>query len=295
MTIYNCQRCNYTTIQKANFRRHLLRKKLCKPILKELTKIELYTLHLLSFPEIIKEIDIMSSECHPKCHPNVIRMSSDTLQKRTKKILCKFCNKEFTNRQSKSRHELNRCFIKKQLTDIKLENEFTDLRNTVEKLLIQHTSMNYNNTNSNNINSNNIIINNFGKEKIDYISNNMYKKLINMPMVAISKMIELKHFHKNHPENHNIKINNLYGKYGKIYRNNKWETEFKKELVDNIVDYCFINIEEFKNDNHEILTKKLLDRFNRVEDKYNKRKELLNKQAELTIYNNSKIVNDIEV
>ena len=97
MVNYECKICNYLTIRKNQYHRHLNTK---KHIEKEKTINELKK----------KNMKKMSSECHPNVNPSLI---------------CPNCGKVFSSRQSKSRHIKKRC----QVTKTKeVENETINIK-----------------------------------------------------------------------------------------------------------------------------------------------------------------------
>jgi hypothetical protein len=73
-------------------------------------------------------------------------------------------------------------------------------------------------------------INNFGKENIDYISKETLDTLTDH--IDIQKLIELKHFNPEHPENHNIRSNTR--KSLKILTENKWKVHPKDDVFNQI-------------------------------------------------------------
>ena len=135
--------------------------------------------------------------------------------------------------------------------------------------------------------TNNININNYGSENINYITNEVFKKLLNKPMSAITKLIELKHFHPNHPENHNIIITNIHDKYAKIYKGSKWLIQHKKDVIEDLVENGYADFEEFKDLNDEELTEKIKERYKLMKDNYENHFEGICKNSELTVINGS--------
>lgn len=110
MVNYRCQRCDYETINKTMFKRHLLRKNVCKPKLNEISR---YTLLLTNgFDE-----EALNYKESPKCHTFV---NPDVNPNVNKKGLhfCENCNKEFTTRQGKSKHK--KLFCKQKESDLTL-------------------------------------------------------------------------------------------------------------------------------------------------------------------------------
>ena len=74
------------------------------------------------------------------------------------------------------------------------------------------------------------LIHNFGEEIIAYIQDDELK---NMALnLNVKRLIELKHFNKDHPENQNIRINDK--KSVKVLRNNEWKVEPKNEIMNQI-------------------------------------------------------------
>ena len=130
-----------------------------------------------------------------------------------------------------------------------------------------------------------IIINNFGEEQIKYISDKTFKKLLSTPISAIPKLIELKHFNPKHPENHNIKITNIHDKYAKIYKDKKWLTQHKKDVIQELVDNGFADFEEFKDLNDEQITIKIREKYKKMEQNYNNNLEKVKEKSLLTTIN----------
>lgn len=155
-------------------------------------------------------------------------------------LQCQYCNRGFTSRQNKSKH-IKVCKIKE-----------------VQTLIEEHTNIN-NIQNIQNNQNQNIIINkyygggyrdrydsdlsddekyatiersDFGKEKIDYISNDDIKDL--SLHLNIKELIDKIHFNEEHPENHNIRRDT--NKSLKVWKNNKWRIEPKQVVYDKIED-----------------------------------------------------------
>ena len=88
------------------------------------------------------------------------------------------------------------------------------------------------NVTNNNTTNNNIIINNFGNEEIEYLNNDYFKDLImnNHIETAYMKLTEDIYLNKEHPDNLNVKIDNLNNKYGFVYKDGTWKAILKYEL-----------------------------------------------------------------
>ena len=142
--------------------------------------------------------------------------------------------------------------------------------------------------NSINICNSNNQINNYGSENLEYISDNIFKKLLNKPASAITKLIELKHFNPNHPENHNVKITNIHDKYAKIYQDKKWLIKHKKDVVEELVENGYADFEEFKDLNEDELAEKIKEKYKLMQRNYNDNFEKICENSEITIINKSK-------
>lgn len=200
--------------------------------------------NLMTCPKCLK---VFKTSHGFKNHHSICKGVSNVLQ-------CHFCHKVFPFQQCKSQH-IKFCKIRKAQQQIKelLESES------------QRTTNIINNTNTNNANNQQIIyniynnnyrtpntrydcrdsdeleqyenienINDFGKEDISYISQEA--------MAEMSKNCDIqqfswqKHFHPEHPENHNIRIN--CSKSYKVLRNGQWHIERKHIIHTDIYNKC---------------------------------------------------------
>ena len=184
--------------------------------------------------------------------------------------------------------------MEKEKTDLEKDNEIKELKEMVEKLLVNsggNTITNNTNTNSNNTTNNtvNIHINNYGDENTKYITNDFILNLLNKPYIAIPELIKYTHFNDKHPENQNIKLTNKKEPYIKVLKNKKWELVDRKDTINDLIDkkHSLLNTIDIKNNFNN-------NTYNRIElfnQKYlNDNKELLNKlykDSELVLLNNS--------
>ncbi len=301
MVEHTCIRCGYKTNRKQNLKNHLTRKNLCKPIIEDVCRYK-----ILISNGFVKEARIY------KPTTKIPQNNTFLSQNNTKKIYkCEFCKKSYSRIDSLNRHKKNYCKEKnkicdqvelliKEMTIIKEENLKKDkqIEQLIKQLESANNKPNINRGTINNANNQcNIIINNFGEEQIKYISDKTFKKLLSTPISAIPKLIELKHFNPNHPENHNIRITNIHDKYAKIYKDRKWLTQHKKDVIQELVDNGFADFEEFRDLNDEQITKKIREKYKKMEANYNNNLEKLKEKTLITTINGSdKIIeNYIEV
>ena len=209
---YECFRCGYNTKKRTNIKSHYNRKKICNPILEDVS------------------IEILKNELEGKnstfCH--FLGAKTAPFSTLGLKNECIYCKKEFTRPSGLKKH-LNICkYQVKQIEEKqneKWEMEKNELKNKIEDLIVElsnvKSNMNKNmiNTITNNITNNmtqnmtqnttqNIMILNYGKENMDYIDTSYLSNLINGAFGAIPKLIKKIHYDPEHPENHNIKITN---------------------------------------------------------------------------------------
>tara|TARA_Y100000389_G_scaffold80301_1_gene77004 strand:- start:45 stop:1142 length:1098 start_codon:yes stop_codon:yes gene_type:complete len=156
---------------------------------------------------------------------------------------CQYCHKILASSGSKSRH-IKTCKVKQaqimvneyQSNNIINHNVSSTTNQQQNNMIVNHYHF-YSGKNKNMIEYesddekyNTRLINNFGEEIIDYIHQDELK---NMALnLNIKKLIELKHFNKDHPENQNIRINDK--KSVKVLRNNEWKVEPKTEIMNQI-------------------------------------------------------------
>lgn len=299
MVQHICNRCGYITNRKQNLRSHLLRKNICQPLMNEIERYDLLVSHGFDKESIMYgKTTILPQKPHqntPKSHQNT-----------PKKIYkCKFCEKNFSRSDALKRHIDSRCKEKKNISSqieilmenivimqkemelIKKENKEKD--KIIDKLL-KNNKPNVNRGNINNAENqlnNNVIINNFGSENIDYITDKIFYRLLNTPINAIPKLLELKHFHPKQPENHNVKITNLHDKYAKIYKDKQWLTKNKKEVIDDIIDYCMADFDDFKEQKDGELTSTNKSSFKKLEEEYDEKSKSLFDKSLLASFNGS--------
>tara|TARA_B100001564_G_scaffold358297_1_gene376584 strand:+ start:186 stop:1124 length:939 start_codon:yes stop_codon:yes gene_type:complete len=312
MVEYNCLRCGYVAKQKNHLVNHLKRKNICKPILEDISieNVKKYYGFEISKKSLQNSSEILqnSSENPPV---NFLQKSSKILQNSSKNppkssemkspLTCPYCYKEFTRSDNLNRH-YGRCKIKKKEKDND-KQEIKELKEIVEKLLIENKTTTITNNTNNTSNShnttnhmtNNIInINNYGDEDTKYITGDFIIGLLkNKPAKTIPELIKYTHFNDAHPENQNIKITNKKEPYIKVRKNDKWELQDKDETISDLIDRQQVHlmdavvekkIESCCNDSEKVNIKRCNELYNEENKDYMKR---LYNESELVIINNS--------
>jgi hypothetical protein len=305
--IYNCVRCGYETNHKGHFLNHLHRKKICRPILED-----------ISIEDIKNHYDLENAKIHQNNPYEPKKTTYEPKKTQNNSFNCNYCNKIFKRNWHLSRH-LSTCKIKKmelnrqkeEIDLLKLQQK--KLEETVEKLLIEcsnnnkktsnktinNKTTNNNNSNNTNTNSNNTIhntinINNYGEENTKYITKQFIVDLLkNKPFKAIPEMIKHTHFNEEHPENQNIKITNKKEPYVKIMKDNKWELQDRKNTITDLIDKQHIKMSDEKvekkidrqcSSQEKMNIERCNELYNEDEGDYMKR---LYNESELVMLNNS--------
>ncbi len=234
------------------------------------------------------------------------------------KLTCKYCSKIYSRMDNLNRHKKS-CKLKEEIYNqneeiIKQQNEiikqnkeiikqneelinktFTELINTTNNNL----NNNSNNTNNGTINNNNINIFQFGsetildklpaKEAIELLKIGGYKTLLE----AITKT----HFSKDHPEGHNIFMNNITDKYVSVYDKKKGKVIL--EPVESAVDFTLgqrrYELEELLELYKDELNEIELDNLNNVVDIQNDcPRHVIDKTKKLAVKNKDMVKQTID-
>ena len=184
---------------------------------------------------------------------------------------CKYCDKKFTRNDNLKRHIKSYC---------KNKDKYTNNSN----IIINNSNIINNKNTINNINNITInnTINNFGKEKLENISDNDIFRCINMCYGGIPALFKL--IHIDTQENQNLYLTSMKNPYIYIYNNNKWNLdELNKTLfyIQNenkgiIEEYIENNKEKFKKYKIKNINKMLKEqKKGTLDDKYNSKLKLL--------------------
>ena len=234
--MHYCKYCDYRTTIKCNYQKHTETRKHKKAVELYKTEKELNDEKVANDP-MMTQNDPKKTQNDPKKTQN----DPEKIANEPMKFVCQYCNKLFSTKAHLRRHELHRCnfrvnnsaFEKLKAENMAIKKEKKKLYKQIEKLL-EKVGDTINNT-TNTVN-NNIILNNYGKEDLSHIGSEDFKNLIKAPVTMISELTKMIHFNGDKPENMNIFIPNKRDKYIKVYSDNEWRLEDKKERIPDIVD-----------------------------------------------------------
>ena len=198
---------------------------------------------------------------------------------------CKYCNRKYKHRSSRSRHEKTCKKKTKDKSSIKnkYEEEIQNLKLQVQKLMNEKCKMHYktlnkiNNNlkinNGNQINKNNCIehINNIHHNKInvniielgrenlfDVLTEKERLYILKHRYGSIEKLIQHVHFNDKYPQFHNIIVTNINNNIAYMYdkNSNQFQAVEKSKLLERILDSRSNDVESF----YEVDQAKLIDR-----------------------------------
>ena len=174
-----------------------------------------------------------------------------------------------------------------QIKDLQHENEKLkyklEIAELKEKIANTTKVTNNNNDNSKNKTINNITnvtINAFGEEKIDYITDEKKIKYCKENYKSLKTYLNDVHFNPNHPENHNIKLQNKKEKMCLIMENNKWNHIPKDMLYLKMKMAAYDALKETYNKYKSKFDPRKQSRFEEFVKKYEEEDKKLNKDLD---------------
>ena len=178
-------------------------------------------------------------------------------------FVCKYCEKEFTFKQSMYRHIKYTC-KKNNDEDLKelvrllnqnnkeLEKQVQVKNKQIEKLAgkLEIHGLNGSFNTTTNI-QNNITLLPYRQTDVSHLTDDDYKKCIKKVNHCVKTLIEKVHFNPEKPENMNIYISNMKDKYLMIYDGANWNLANKKVEIDRLYEDKEMMLEEWLETNPE--------------------------------------------
>lgn len=226
MPEYICKQCNFCTINKTKYTRHLSTKK----------------------------------------HKNNIANSHmDIVSDAMGNYACKYCCKNFTNLQNLNKHvkyyckhnkdeslqELAYLLNEKNKIIERNEEKIDDLEKLINFLTTKLQIKTINFSNNNIINNVSFNLLNYNQTNYDHLTDTDYIKCIENCNHCVKTLIEKVHFNKNKPENMNIYISSIKGKFVMVYRDNIWQVKNRKEQIDDLYECNELMLENWYDEYHE--------------------------------------------
>lgn len=314
ISICRCSSCGKTFSRKDNLKRHV--QKFCK-------------VNICEDNEVVKSRarssdNIINSRYKIKHNYDVengFRSNPSKLPPKTSKIQfsppvdvnvteahCPYCKKEFTRHDNLTRHIEQRCTVRKRTDKHKEElyqllvKQMKEIKDEISVLKKKDRSLYINKQQNiqniqNNINNLQNYINNdiklvaFGKEDLNEISDEVYKKILNCGFDSVPKLIEYIHFNKNKPEYHNVYIPNMQNNYAMVYNGTRWKLEPRDEIINRLLIEKRDHLVNKFDNLHGELVGYTIKKFNRFVEEIDSDTVInrIRRDIKLVLYNNKKI------
>jgi len=162
-------------------------------------------------------------------------------------MVCSYCDKSYKSKQNRQKHEI-KCRDMRDNEIKRLNEKIVELEKTV---ILTQPSITNNIVNNNNTNTQvNYFINNYGNEDTSHITKRDFLRIFKTRKMSIPTFIEMLHFNKDAPQNHNVYISNYKDCYALIFSNNKWKIIDKNEILRKLIfdsrDLLETEFDEFK-------------------------------------------------
>ena len=172
---------------------------------------------------------------HTKKYHNTEETANKSItNKSSNNNICKYCNKELSCRQSKSKHQ--KTCPTKTSEIIELKKEITELKTEFNKLKenTNHPINQTNNINQGTINNINYNIVQIGEEKFNDILTDPQKILVLENYNPSNKLVELVYTNENFKKYRNIRVPNLSNNKCQVY--SKKDKRFRTKMKDSIME-----------------------------------------------------------
>ena len=275
--MYECELCKFSTHLKSNYSNHLSSKK----------------------HNIISQLkQPINNNKQPSDNPKQPSDNPKTTieaEKNANGFTCKYCDQQFSFRQSMNRHIKYSCKKNKdedlkelvRLLNQRLEqqeNKIESQSKQIEKLMGKLEINGSFNTNIQNIN-----LLAYRETDVSHLTDQDYRSCLKKVNHCVKNMIEKVHFNPGKPENMNIYISNIKDKYIMLYDGFNWNLANKKDEIDRLYEEKEMMLEEWLESNPEKeLKEKFMKYLNNKESD-----ECLNRikdEIKLMLYNNQKMI-----
>lgn len=285
MVLFQCERCGHTSTVKQSMKRHLIRKKMCNPILNDVTPNIIKLKCKICFREFI---NIEEYYKHNHSHSVIVSNS-------VKKIDSLDALKELVN-------ALNNRLDKRDRENEQLRNKDIKNREIIEKLAVKAGITNIDNRRILNI-TNNFNILPYSETDTTHITEKMkyeFIKGINDEediINSVTNLIKDIHFNPEKPENHNAYISNNRENTVMVYDKNtreqlRWEVKEKTPFVQKMIDDNSAIIERwgYEKGKEDKKVKILTEKYHDVRENGENTETKIEKRVGLTMYNEKKMV-----
>lgn len=158
---------------------------------------------------------------------------------------CGHCKRNFSRKDSLKRH-ITTCKKKKDKNTIKIKNSNKGDNNKII------------NKNSNNVYNiyGPIIMIPFGRDGVNCIDSETFKKLMNSNKNIIETLISNINLNPKKPQHHNVYYGDIKSSYGEVYEKKKWVKMKISEILDTLIDTKIGSLNDYLSDMKDFLNEK---------------------------------------
>ena len=185
-----------------------------------------------------------------KVFTRLYRLKNHKCKGKQHSLECEKCHKRYASTSSLSHHK-RCCKAAEKLQQIAmLQEEIDNLKQQISITNINNTA-HINSHNTNNTNNGVIVnINGLGKENLNYLTQSpgfkkFMTKCIKSKLDGIIDYLEHKHFHPEHPENHNLKKLTKKDDFMQCYDGKKWKLRYCSDIMSDVFDNMQLAFAEF--------------------------------------------------
>ena len=265
MVKYICKRCNFKTINKTKFLKHLNRKYICEAISSDVSIKEIYDFYFQD------NVVLQCSNNVVKCSNNVVLCSTNVVQniKKTDTIYtCKYCRKKFKYHSSRYNHEKKYCKKKREIEEKKeKEKDKKAIKEELKKELLEE--MKEDKKKIENVfaetkesETQMVKLKNFSESDRSHLTDKDYLTAIQKGNMGIAYIIRKLYFNEKKPENHNICMTNIKNNFIRVFEEDSWQLKLASETInflvednanaieDKIAEWTYIESDSDKEDNN---------------------------------------------
>ena len=215
------------------------------------------------------------------CGEGILEIKTNNIE-----INCDYCKKTFTTKPNLKKH-MGVCKILANNELLKKDEKIKELEKKIENIEKSKSVV---------INiQNNYIINGYSNTSFKHLTDRHYQSALNKMIYSVPTLIKDVHFNSKIPQNHNIYISNIRGKYALVYDGKKWEAKDQNETIDKLIMDQEYAIEEWLGEDkfpeEMIKFNNYLDKKD-SNDKVNGQTALdvIKEEVKLLLYNNRNII-----
>nr|QDY52103.1 hypothetical protein 3_82 [Mimiviridae sp. ChoanoV1] len=286
MVFYECEFCNFSSIYKNDFNRHLNTKK-------HINNVKDYEDgKLKNLKKGLKKDSSVKKRTQKGLKKDSKRTQNPDFCEK-KNFECEFCKIKLKNRPILLRHLRKYCKVKKEMEEeqkIK-DNLIQEQKKQIDKLIDKiGTNTTITNIDSSSYNTTNIQLNNYNSVDLSMLTDNFKSKMINGPYTMIPRAMKAIYFNKKYPQNKVLKLVNRKDNIMQVHKKNGWEYVEKETVIDEIIDNTNYEIDIYYEKTPEKFNEFVNKTYKRFRDLYETQdKKLWNdikKQVDLLLWNN---------